>query len=168
MIKKGIIMNLKSKRGKRTILNAGIIGMGMFAIGAGIGAVVSPTQPAIQSANTVASKGVVTTSSKAHRLSSESSKQVSSVSQSSSSSQDASSSVSSSSVSEGSNIENAPAATAESDMPDTAAVKTYTVKAGDSLWSISQELHIDFSVLLAKNPSTDPNHIEAGEVINIR
>lgn len=174
-------MNLKSKNGKKVLRNASLIGAGMFILGAGMGVGISGTtssfvqKPRIQKQGIVESSTKNISSSKSTRAVSSSESVPSSKLDTSSSIASSESSFSSSSSSEtrkddsnsNSGAEQA-AAPSSTSMPPTAAVpKTYTVVRGDSLWSISQALHKSFAELLIKNPSVNPDHIEAGEVINL-
>ena len=188
-------MNWKSKNGKKAIVKASLIGVGMFAVGTGVGVIATSghTDNGQRVKTTKAEPQGIVTSESSHVLSSHKftsktkgtvntnkSPALSHVETSSSSSSSISESLSSSSQSSSSDSNNSSSATQNSsassqantqvsnDMPDTAAIKTYTVKRGDSLWSISQALHVSFSSLLEKNPSADPDHIEAGYVITIR
>lgn len=179
-------MNLKSKNGKKVLRNASLIGAGMFILGAGIGVGTSGNmsssvqKPKIQkqgivessteyksssaSTNAVSSKRVA--SSKVAKSDSSSSKLDTSSSMTSSKSSSSSSSETHTDSNSNSNTQQADSSSTS--MPETAAIsKTYTVVRGDSLWSISQELHKNFAELLIKNPSANPDHIEAGEVINL-
>lgn len=178
-------MNLKSKNGKKVLRNASLIGAGMFILGAGMGVGISGTTSSFVQKPRIQKQGIVESSTK-NISSSKSTRAVSSSESVPSSKLDTSSSIassessfssssSSSSSSEtrkddsnsNSGAEQA-AAPSSTSMPPTAAVpKTYTVVRGDSLWSISQALHKSFAELLIKNPSVNPDHIEAGEVINL-
>lgn len=176
-------MNLKSKNGKKVLRNASLIGAGMFILGAGMGVGISGTTSSFVQKPRIQKQGIVESSTK-NISSSKSTRAVSSSESVPSSKLDTSSSIassessfssSSSSSSEtrkddsnsNSGAEHA-AAPSSTSMPPTAAVpKTYTVVRGDSLWSISQALHKSFAELLIKNPSVNPDHIEAGEVINL-
>mgnify|MGYP004700362777 FL=1 len=174
-------MNLKSKNGKKVLRNASLIGAGMFILGAGIGVSTSgnTSSSSVQKPR-IQKQGIVESSTKSKSASvstsAVSSKKVASskLAESGSSKSDTSSSMASSKISsssETSTDSNSNAQQSDSSsvsMPTTAAVrKTYTVVRGDSLWSISQALHKSFADLLIKNPSTNPDHIEAGEVINL-
>lgn len=179
-------MNLKSKNGKKVLRNASLIGAGMFILGAGIGVGTSGNTSSSVQKPRVQKQGVVESSTE-NKSSSVSTSDVSSkrdtsskLAESASSKLDTSSSIafsknssSSSSSSEthtdsNSNSNTQQENSSSTSMPQTAAVsKTYTVVRGDSLWSISQLLHKNFAELLIKNPSANPDHIEAGEVINL-
>lgn len=177
-------MNLKSKNGKKVLRNASLIGAGMFILGAGIGVGTSGNMSSSVQKPKIQKQGIVESSteykSSSVSTSAVSSKKVASskLGESGSSKLDASSSMASSKISSSSSSETHTDSTSTSNaqqsdsssvsMPTTAAVrKTYTVVRGDSLWSISQELHKNFAELLIKNPSANPDHIEAGEVINL-
>jgi len=175
-------MNLKSKNGKKVLRNASLIGAGMFILGAGIGVGTSGNTSSSVQKPRVQKQGVVESSTE-NKSSSVSTSAVSSkrdtsskLAESASSKLDTSSSIASSKNSSSSSSEthtDSNSNTQQEDssstsMPQTAAVsKTYTVVRGDSLWSISQLLHKNFAELLIKNPSANPDHIEAGEVINL-
>lgn len=177
-------MNLKSKNGKKVLRNASLIGAGMFILGAGIGVGTSGNTSSSVQKPRVQKQGVVESSTE-NKSSSVSTSAVSSkrdtsskLAGSASSKLDTSSSIASSKNSSSSSSEthtdsNSNSNTQQEDssstsMPQTAAVsKTYTVVRGDSLWSISQLLHKNFAELLIKNPSANPDHIEAGEIINL-
>lgn len=178
-------MNLKSKNGKKVLRNASLIGAGMFILGAGIGVGTSGNMSSSVQKPKIQKQGIVESSTE-YKSSSASTNAVSSKrvasskvveSDSSSSSKlDTSSSMTSSKSSSSSSSEThtdsnsntQQADSSSTSMPETAAIsKTYTVVRGDSLWSISQELHKNFAELLIKNPSANPDHIEAGEVINL-
>jgi len=45
--------------------------------------------------------------------------------------------------------------------------KTYTIKAGDTLWSIAKGLGLSLSDLIKANPTINPNIIYPGQVINL-
>lgn len=177
-------MNLKSKNGKKVLRNASLIGAGMFILGAGIGVGTSGNTSSSVQKPRVQKQGVVESSTE-NKSSSVSTSAVSSkrntsskLAESASSKLDTSSSIASSKNSSSSSSETHTDSNSNSNtqqenssstsMPQTAAVsKTYTVVRGDSLWSISQLLHKNFAELLIKNPSANPDHIEAGEVINL-
>lgn len=177
-------MNLKSKNGKKVLRNASLIGAGMFILGAGIGVGTSGNTFSSVQKPRVQKQGVVESSTE-NKSSSVSTSAVSSkrdtssklaesasskldTSSSIASSKNSSSSSSSSETHTDSNSNTQQENSSSTSMPQTAAVsKTYTVVRGDSLWSISQLLHKNFAELLIKNPSANPDHIEAGEVINL-
>jgi len=175
-------MNLKSKNGKKVLRNASLIGAGMFILGAGIGVGTSGNTSSSVQKPRVQKQGVVESSTE-NKSSSVSTSAVSSkrdtsskLAESASSKLDTSSSIASSKNSSSSSSETHTDSnsntqqenSSSTSMPQTAAVsKTYTVVRGDSLWSISQLLHKNFAELLIKNPSANPDHIEAGEVINL-
>jgi len=175
-------MNLKSKNGKKVLRNASLIGAGMFILGAGIGVGTSGNTFSSVQKPRVQKQGVVESSTE-NKSSSVSTSAVSSkrdtsskLAESASSKLDTSSSIASSKNSSSSSSETHTDSnsntqqenSSSTSMPQTAAVsKTYTVVRGDSLWSISQLLHKNFAELLIKNPSANPDHIEAGEVINL-
>ena len=172
-------MNLKSKNGKKILRNASMIGVGLFVVGAGVGVITSSSQagngqrPKIQrqgvvekSVSNISSSSV--SSSKTMTVKKESRKVVSASSSNSSSSFSSSASSSSNTSTASSSDSDKSSSVKSTDMPNTAAIqKTYSVVRGDSLWSISQALHKSFAELLVKNPSANPDHIEAGEVINL-
>ena len=43
--------------------------------------------------------------------------------------------------------------------------KTYTVKANDTMWAISQKLGVTLSALKAANPTVDPTKMRIGSVL---
>lgn len=45
--------------------------------------------------------------------------------------------------------------------------KTYQIKSGDTLWSISQKLNIPLNELIKANPNVNPNNLFVGQVINL-
>jgi len=45
--------------------------------------------------------------------------------------------------------------------------RTYQIKSGDTLWSISQKLNIPLNELIKANPSVNPNNLMVGHVINL-
>ena len=59
----------------------------------------------------------------------------------------------------------APEASAAPTTP--AGSTTYKVKAGDTMWAISQKLGISLSALKAANPTIDPTKMKIGEILNI-
>ncbi len=49
----------------------------------------------------------------------------------------------------------------------TEEVKTYTVGQGDTFWSISRKVGMDFQAILAANPATANSMLRVGDVVNI-
>jgi len=45
--------------------------------------------------------------------------------------------------------------------------RTYQIKSGDTLWSISKKLDVTLSELIKANPSVNPNNLMVGQVINL-
>ncbi len=53
---------------------------------------------------------------------------------------------------------------------ETPAAQTYTVKAGDSLWTIAAKFYGDghmYTLLISQNKLKDPDHLEKGQVLVI-
>ena len=48
-----------------------------------------------------------------------------------------------------------------------AGSSTYKVKAGDTMWAISQKLGVSLSALKAANPKIDPTKMKIGEILSI-
>jgi len=46
-------------------------------------------------------------------------------------------------------------------------IEHYTIKPGDTFYLISQKYHLAFSDLMAANPALDPQHLKAGDVVNL-
>ncbi|KAL9596793.1 MAG: hypothetical protein Q9219_005552 [cf. Caloplaca sp. 3 TL-2023] len=44
---------------------------------------------------------------------------------------------------------------------------SYTIKAGDTFWSIAQSLHISVDALQAANPGVNPTTLQVGQTINV-
>ena len=59
----------------------------------------------------------------------------------------------------------APAASVEPTAP--AGGTTYTVKAKDTMWAISQKLGVTLAALTAANPTVDPTKMRIGSVLII-
>ncbi len=45
--------------------------------------------------------------------------------------------------------------------------KTYQIKSGDTLWSISKKLNIPLNELIKANPNINPNNLMVGQTINL-
>jgi LysM repeat protein len=52
-------------------------------------------------------------------------------------------------------------------LPPTPTPHTYTVEAGDSLFSIARDLGIELDLLMAANGLTDPDRLDVGQVLTI-
>lgn len=67
-------------------------------------------------------------------------------------------------------LEEALAAAQAPTTPEAPAAQTYTVKTGDSLWSIAAKFYGDggmYTLLISQNKLKDPNHLEKGQVLVI-
>ncbi|MHB0885909.1 MAG: LysM peptidoglycan-binding domain-containing protein [Bacillota bacterium] len=65
-------------------------------------------------------------------------------------------------------LKEALSATPAPENTETPAAQTYTVKAGDSLWSIAAKLYGDghlYTLLISQNKLKDPDHLEKGQVL---
>ena len=45
--------------------------------------------------------------------------------------------------------------------------RTYQIKPGDTLWSISKTLNIPLNELIKANPNVNPNNLMVGQIINL-
>lgn len=177
---------MSSKKNKKRIITASIIGISMFAIGSGVGVATSgvssmaanrqSTPPVEKQGGEVGSVSSSAVKRSSKRISSSSSAQssLSSVSSSSESSR----AVSSSSLSSSSSSESSQASSGSNNhdtssvsttgMPETAAVRTsYTVQAGDTLNIISAKLKISVNDLISMNHIVNMDHIEIGQVLTL-
>ncbi|MFZ7102208.1 MAG: L,D-transpeptidase family protein [Peptococcaceae bacterium] len=50
---------------------------------------------------------------------------------------------------------------------DHSARKTYQIKSGDTLWSISERMNVPLNELIKANPNIDPNNLHVGQLINL-
>lgn len=174
---------MSSKKNKKRIITASIIGISMFAIGSGVGAATSgissmaanrqSTPPVEKQGGEIGSVSSSAVKSSSKRISSSSSAQSSLSSVSSSSELSRAVSSSSSSSSESSQASSGPnnhdtSSVSITGMPHTAAVRTsYTVQAGDTLNIISAKLKISVNDLISINHIVNMDHIEVGQVLTL-
>lgn len=175
---------MSSKKNKKRIITASIIGISMFAIGSGVGVATSgvssmvanrqSTPPVEEQGGEIGSVSSSVVKRSPKRISSASSAQSSLSSLSSSS--ESSRAVSSSSSSSSESTSQASSGSSNHDttlvsttgMPETAAVRTsYTVQAGDNLNIISAKLKISVNDLISMNHIINMDHIEVGQVLTL-